>query len=262
MKPILILLLLLAFGMKSSAQILNIDKNAVGEKDKTWLVNSNLTLASDQQKYNVLDILFTGDVSYKHNKRRYVFYSKIDRITDGKEQIQDAGCLQLRDRIGIKKKFSMDYFVQYQWNGEWGMLNRSLAGANFIQQWVNNDSVDFFTGIGVFYEHELWNYSAVPAEQVPLNAPNVDVERPRLNITAKYARTFQKKFDFVARFFNQSSIQNNIVISRTSIAFQLNLPLSKKLALVSNAEGLYDTRPVVPVRNFFYSFSQSIALAL
>lgn len=225
-------------------------------------MNTNLTLSSDQQKYNVLDIFFTGDISYKHDKRRYVFYGKIDRLTDGNQRIQDAGCFQLRDRIAVKKKWSMDYFVQYQWNGAWGMVNRSLAGTNFIQQWVNNDSVDFFTGIGVFYEHELWNYSAVTADKIPFNPHDINVEHPRLNITAKYARSFNKKFDFVARFFNQSTFYNNLFVSRTSLAFQLNLPVTKKIAFVTSAEGIYDTYPVVPVHQFLYGFSQSIAIVL
>ncbi len=243
-------------------QILNIDKNEVGEKDKKWLANTNLTLSSDQQKYNVLDIFFTGDVSCKVKTRRYVFYGKIDRLTDGNQHIQDAGCFQLRDRIATKKKYSMDYFVQYQWNGSWGLVNRSLAGTNFIQQWVNNDTIDFFTGIGVFYEHEHWNYSGVTPEKIPANPVDIDVEHPRLNLTAKYARTFMKKYDFVARFFNQSTIYQSQFICRTSLAFQLNLPITKKIVLATNADAVYDTHPIVPVHNLLYSFSQSITVVI
>ncbi len=262
MKVSLLVILLVFASAAGRCQILNIDKNEVGEKDKKWLANLNLTLSSDQQKYNVLDIFFTGDVSYKHNARRYVFYGKIDRLTDGSQHIQDAGCFQLRDRIATKKKFSLDYFVQYQWNGSWGLVNRSLAGTNFIQQWVNNDSVDFFTGIGVFYEHEHWNYSGVSAEKIPVNPVDIDVEHPRLNLTAKYARTFMKKYDFVTRFYNQSTIYKSQFSCRTSLAFQLNLPLTRKVVLATNAEAVYDTQPVVPVHNLLYGFSQSITVVI
>lgn len=245
-----------------TAQILNIDKNEVGEKNKKWMANTNLTLSSDQQKYNVLDIFLISDVSYRHNKRRYVFYAKIDRLTDGNQKIQDAGYFQVRDRICIKKKYSWDYFLQYQWNGAWGLVNRQLAGINFIQEWVNTDSTDFFTGIGVFYEKERWNYAAVPADKLPINQQDTVVEHPRLNLTAKYSRTFSNKIDLVVRVFNQSTVYQDIIITRSSIACQLNFPVTKKVAFSTNADCIYDTHPVVPIRNFLYSFSQSIVLVL
>jgi len=262
MKKQILLILLIAISTLSYAQILNIDKNEVSEKPKTWLVNANLALSSDQQKYNVLDVSYVGDVSYRHKKRRYVFYSKYDRITNGTLNIQDAGFLQVRDRIGIRKKYSMDYFVQYQWNGLWGMVDRQLAGANFIQQWVNNDSVDFFTGIGVFFEHEHWNYTAVPNDKIPPNPHDIIVEHPRLNLTAKYSRTFKSKFDLVVRAYNQSTIYQDQLIMRTSLAFQLNLPISKVFSFSTSAEGIYDTHPIVPIHQFLLSFSQTIGITL
>lgn len=261
-RHILFSFLSLMLCVNATAQILNIDKNEVGEKDKKWLVNTNLTFSSDQQKYNVLDIFYVGDISYKYEKRRYVFYGKIDRLTDGSLKIQDAGCFQLRDRIGIKKKYSWDYFVQHQWNGAWGMVNRDLAGINHIQEWVNNDSVDFFTGIGIFYEKETWNWSAVSPEKIPPNPLDVTFEHPRLNLTAKYSRTFKNNIDLVARVFVQSAILNKEVINRSSIAGQINIPIHKKLTFATNVDFIYDTHPPVPVHNFLYSFSQTIGLVL
>ncbi len=261
-KAVILLCAVLCLVATSEGQILNIDKNEVGEKEQKWLVNTNLTLSSDQQKYNVLDVFFVGDVSYKYKRRRYVFYGKIDRLTDGNQKIQDAGCFQLRNRIGIKKKWSADYFVQHQWNGAWGMVDRNLAGINVIQQWVNNDSIDFFTGFGVFYERETWNYSAVTQEKIPPNPIDILVEHPRLNLTAKYSRTFKNHMDLVTRIFNQSTIYQNILISRSSFAAQLNIPISKKLAFATNFELAYDTHPIVPIRNFLYSFAQTITLSL
>ena len=262
MKQTLLLLLLLLCSLFCPAQILNIDKNDVGEKEKKWLVNTNLTVSSDQQKNTVLDILLISDISYKVDKRRFVLYTKIDRLTDGTQSIQNAGCFQLRNRIAVRKKYSMDYFVQYQWNGAWGMVNRSLGGANVIHQLINNDSTDLFVGAGIFYEREQWNYAAVAKDKIPLNPHDIIVEHPRLNLTAKYSRTFTNKTDLVLRVFVQPTIYENMLVTRSSLAGQLTWPISKKIAMVTSAELIYDSRPIVPIQNFLFSFSESVSWIL
>ena len=124
----------LLFLLTSSgfSQVLNIDREISNDSSsKKNEFSGLLTLSSDKQKNNIID--FSTNLEFDRNfKNKYVLisYFRNDAVFYGKSNVQNEGLLHIRYRDRDTRKISPEEFVQFQWNGAWGLESRYLAGMN------------------------------------------------------------------------------------------------------------------------------------
>ena len=244
---------------KTEAQILNTDRTKSLDSSENVQSKIAVSIATDQQKKSLVDIFYTGDFTFIKKNNSTTFYSKIDKVTNGGQSIQDIGTFQLKNNRILNNKLHLETFIQYQWDGALGMEYRNLAGLNLIHYFKNTQTEDFFWGGGIFLENERWNWSAVN-DPALTNTKPVIISHPKLNLTAKYSVINPvNNFEFIIRVFNQSGFYQNNFSNRTSVFNQIQLPISKKLSTSFNIDFLYDTAPIVPIDHFHYNYYQTLS---
>jgi len=239
----------------------NTDKTAGLDSTKKIQSQISLAIATDQQKKSLVDLFYAGDFTFIGKNNATTLYTKIDRVSNGGQSIQDIGTFQLKHNKSLGKQFYWESFLQYQWDGGLGLESRSLAGMNLVHYFKNTLTEDFFLGGGVFLEKEDWNWSAVNDETLSQNTP-IHITHPKLNLTAKYSIVNPtNNFEVIVRAFNQSGWYKNNFSNRTSVFTTLQFPISKRLTTSFNIDFLYDTAPIVPIEHFHYNYAQSLSFS-
>ncbi|MEI6189853.1 MAG: hypothetical protein WCP61_05465 [Chitinophagia bacterium] len=244
-----------------NAQVLNTDKTSALDSTKKTQSVISVSIATDQQKKNLVDLFYSGDFTFVGKKNATTLYTKIDRVTNGGQSIQDIGTFQLKNNRSIGHQLYLESFIQYQWDGGLGLEGRSLAGLNLVHYFKNTQNEDFFWGAGLFLEKEKWNWSAVNDDS-KINNEKIEITHAKLNITAKYSIIHpNNNFEIIIRAFNQTGKIDNQWGNRTSLFSTIQLPISKKLSTSFNIDFLYDTHPIVPIGNFHYNYYQTLAFS-
>ena len=259
LKKIIAIFFVCFFTTSLTAQILNTDKTIAIDSAKKFQSLVSISIATDQQKKSLVDLFYTGDFTFIKKNNSTTFYSKIDKVTNGGQSIQDIGTFQLKNSRALNQKLHLESFVQYQWDGALGLEYRNLAGFNLVHYFKNTQTEDFFLGAGFFLENEKWNWSAVNNTELIGGTP-INVTHPKLNITAKYSVINPvNNFEFIIRVFNQSGSYQNNFSNRTSVFNQMQLPIIKKLRTSFNFDFLYDSSPIVPIDHFHYNYYQTLS---
>ncbi|MFM7766189.1 MAG: hypothetical protein ACKO6I_11085 [Sphingomonadales bacterium] len=132
-------------------QILNVDSELQDSMAKNRYLLISGSFSHDKQKKSINDAECYIELLQKaKNSYAGVLVGQLNTVLSGKEIIQNEGFFQLRYRDLDTRKTSMETYIQYQWNGLWGMQERKLAGMNVRQKLFDKKSSDFYAGLGAF----------------------------------------------------------------------------------------------------------------
>lgn len=266
MSSLLRLFLVCVFGLFTyslSAQILNIDREGIDDTTShKWSLNGSLSLSSDKQRNNLVDIGSNMELGrYFKNKYVLIGQSRTDLLFAGKNTIQNQGQFHLRYRDNDTRKLSIELFLQDQWNGAWGMEYRFLQGVNLRIKLHDKAGSDLYTAVGLFHEQERWNWSGVKTT-VPPNATDKRINKIRLNNYVKYAKKLSEILDISLLAYLQFPIQGVFIKPRWYQETNLYIHANKHLNFLIHWDHIYDEQRLVPIENFYYSFSTGLQFKL
>lgn len=254
-------LITLLFGpFLSSCQILNTDREGIEDSVfKMWQFTGGLTLSTDKQRSSLFDISSNLEL-YRNFTNKYFIVGQVrnDAIYSGKSQIQNEGQLQLRYRDNDTRRHSFEPFTQYQWNGAWGLEHRYLLGSNLRMKFFEERKSDLYTAVGVFREWERWNWSGVKKVPVPDNAPEIESRIYRLNTYLKYSIKLSDRIDLSALSYVQFPLSGNFFMPRWYFESNVYVAAGRHFNFVVHWDHVLDRRRLVPIDQFFYSFSTGI----
>jgi hypothetical protein len=256
------LCLLILFFKSTSGQVLNIDREVFNDSiEKKWIFSSLVTFSSDKQIKTVVDINSNIELDrlFK-NKYGFLTLFKNDAVFNGSSTIQNQGLFNFRFRDMDYRKISIESYVQKQWNGAWGMEYRDVIGANVRIKWHEIDGADFYTAHGIFREWERWNWSGVNPELIPNNPMTIKSSTFRFNNYAKISRKLTKSIDFSAISFLQFPLTKNFLQPRWVVDANIYFNVTKHLNIVTHWNHILDQHRLVPIDNFYYSFSTGFQL--
>lgn len=262
-KPV-VFILVFVFSIQSNAQILIIDRVVNDSMSKNWYALIAASASFDKQKNDLIDVsLYSESVVKLKNAYGIVYVGQYDGTLSEYNFVKDEGYFQVRYRDLDTRIKSMELFLQYQWNGIWGMENRKLVGGNFRRRLFTNKNADGYLGLGTFYQSERWNYNGVEhIENTDLLKQNKYNDGFRSNLYLKVAKKIFKNCDLVV----QNTIQSNLIgISqkpdiRWSAQAALTYDINKNFQLKYIYDHMYNQAPVVPINKFYYSYKFSINL--
>ena len=248
----------------AEAQVVNVDREVRDDSvHHRWGAFVNLSASSDKQKKNILDVSGNVEIDrYFDNDYLLLGLFRSDAVFSGGEAIQNEGMLHLRYRDRDTRKVSPEAFVQYQWNGAWGMVARYLAGGNLRFRFLEERKADLYLATGLFQEWETWDWSGVKDAAVPPDAAPVSRNMLRLNQYLKYAVKLNETVDFSAMTHLQFPLKGRILQPRWSLDANLFLQAGKRLTFVVHWDHVFDRNRVVPIDLFYYSFSTGLQYAL
>ncbi len=236
------------------AQILNVDREIGGDTTKKNVTGSLLgTFSSDKLRGNLIDLSTKSEID-KYFKNNYILIAQLNNDVTilKKEILQNEGYFHLRLRDNDKRKYSIESYLQYQWNGTLGMEYRNVIGSNFRIKMFDKENKDLYYGIGIFHENERWNYNAVEGARV-----NEKKYRSiyRLNNYIKYAYKLNESIDFTFLTYIQMPINKYFSNVRWYLESNAQFKITNNLSFILHWDHTLDNYRVVPISNFYYSTS-------
>src|SRR5581483_7415960 len=238
--------LLPALALK--AQILNIDKTDTSSYTHTTKVafSGSSGLEIDKQKATLYDATNTAEIMVQHYKELFIASASYRFTYNGPDDILNAGYVHVRYRHNYKNILQPEPFAQYQWDNKRGILYRALSGINARYNITRGDKVDFNCGLGLMYETEKWDYTAVDSEKIPVNAaPYIIKEWVKINTYLRLNWKPNNNNDIVFNVFLQT-VPNRFK-PRIAPHAQWTIQAGKHVGFMIAFTGLYDTAPVVPI---------------
>ena len=260
-----IMILMFVFNQHSTtAQVLNIDRETNTDSiQKKWEIVSGITFSADKQKKNIVDLNSNFElVRNLNNNYSILGLARNDAVISGNSILQNEGMIHLRYQDVNKRKLSIETFAQFQWNGAWGMEYRYLGGLNLRLKWINNDKLNFYSGLGVFHEWEKWNWSGVEERLVPINPLNQFRSLNRLNNYSKFSAKLSSLIDFTIINYLQFPINKSFGNPRWYVETNTYFIANKHLNFVIHWEHIFDKNTLVPIDDFYYSYSTGLQYKL
>ena len=179
---------LIFFILFSYGQVLNLDReNGVDSINKRFHFSLLGNASNDKQKNDLITFNTNTEFDFINtSKMMLILLSQIDIQFNGERVLENNGYLQVRYRDNDTRHFAPDFFVQYQWNGVWGLKQRNLYGVNLRARWWEKRTSDLYTSFGIFYENEFWSTKlagySYTTDQIQAN---IKRDMFRLNTTVK-----------------------------------------------------------------------------
>jgi hypothetical protein len=261
---ILLFLVFLSFT-KSFPQVLIIDRDnlaadSLSRQKLSAFIGFGVNI--NKQKTTVLDLNQNSDIGYLFLDHALYFISNIKIVASGPEDLVNSGHLHLRYRFQKNKVVQPELFGQYQWEGARGLEERILSGANMRLRFQHDSLGSAYFGLGLMYEHERWNYSAVDDELLPPQLTDVIIDRPRLNSYLKISRSISPSAGFSVIGFVQASPDEDIKYPRIASSARLQLKITDKVDFAVSFSNIFDLKPVVPIDKHFFSLGNSLVIRL
>ncbi len=144
-----------------SAQILNVDRERGQDSLKQRIsLAANLGLSLDRQQVYLTQATAGLEIALRSNQKHLLLIKAEGSSLFANDQaLEENGFVTLRFRDQDSRTIYPDLFLQYQWNTVFGLKHRWVAGGNGRLKLLDNDNLDLYASIGVFYENEVWDPS-------------------------------------------------------------------------------------------------------
>lgn len=240
-------------------QILNIDKTDTADYAKKPHLNLDIAsgLEIDKQKATLYDATNTVESMLQANRELVIMAASYRFTYNGPDDILNAGYIHLRYRHNYKATLQAEPFAQYQWDNKRGIEHRALAGMNLRYNCWQGEKFDLNGGLGLMFEDEKWDYAAVDSTKIPVNAFPVTRHLWKINSYIRLDWKPSENSDLTFNLFLQT--RPDRFQPRIAPHAQYTVKAGKHLGIQIAYTGLYDTRPVVPIEEFYYSLSNSVS---
>jgi len=247
------ILIFLAFSsnlQEAQSQILNIEKARLDNDTlNKFLGNVNLGMTLKQRNTQVFSFNSGLNLTQATKLHNYILIgtSQLIKIEDS-DVISDAS-LHARANLMKRKSVSYELFVQGQYDDARGLNYRFLTGGGTRFRLRYSDKITLALSTGIMYEEEEW--------QVDDNFALTQYAKSTNYLSAQNQFTDNFEINFIvyyqARF-------NHFFEPRVFSDINLNFSISKLLSFNSKFSTIYDAAPVVPIREWFYTFSNGLTI--
>lgn len=222
-------------------------------------MNLNSGLEIDKQKTTLYDASNTLETMWQDYKELFILAASYRFTYNGPDDILNAGYIHLRYRHGYKNKLQPEPFVQYQWDSERGIIHRFLSGMNLRYNLFKGSAFDFNAGFGLMYENEKWDYAGVDSSKIPATAATITTHFAKINSYLRFDWAASKNSSITFNCFLQTRPER--FWPRIAPHAQWDIKAGRHIGFSIGFTGLYDTHPVVPIKRFYYSFTNSLQLS-
>lgn len=262
-KIVFALILLLVWSSTSQSQIIDFDAFAIASDTivADGKISGSVSLSYNLEKQQNQITYFNSQSTLAYEKQKHFAMLNLGNRTtiDGNRQLQNTGRAQMRYMHNFRKRTFPEAYVQFQWDAQRGMRERSVFGGNLVHNLSKSKRNIILFHYGLFYEAELWDYSAVPSDRREALRPiAVPTHFVKANFHLKWLINISESTRLHLSTYYQARPDSYFNEPRISSWIRLNIDLNKSLVLSIGASGIYDFIPVVPIDNFFYTWNNSL----
>ncbi|MEX0680423.1 MAG: DUF481 domain-containing protein [Balneolales bacterium] len=150
-------IILLALARVAGAQVINVERHRV-EADTVgvWAGGLGFGFNTSQNKSRVTRFNTSADLTYIAENHDYLLLGRNNFLRVEGDNVLNDGFLHLRSVLYRDRIYAPEMFLQIQYNLDWGLKRRALAGANLRIRLHQTDHFSAFVSSGFMYENEIW----------------------------------------------------------------------------------------------------------
>lgn len=257
----IILILFLFSGFASYGQILNIEserqeadtsKRFIGSLELGLQVNNRSITEEDENTF--LQLSLEANTGYQSKKHIYMMLNDFDYITFNNENSIRTGYNHFRANFLHLNPTSYESYGQVQYDLGRGLELRWLVGGGIRQRLYNEKWLKAYFGISAMYESEKWTFAGIegarqrriPKVSAYLSTNFTLSENASLGLVSYY----QTGYDHVDEFYRH----------RFAADIELELKITKVINFITHFNYFYESDPIVPIRNYFYTLENGIEI--
>jgi hypothetical protein len=256
-----VVLFILANPPAARAQILNIEKKRLEEKEGNYFVgnvgvhfNYNNRSPTLRQPARVMDTGLSSNLAFFMKDHAFMLINEYQIFLINESEFVNTGLTHARAQFFRKLRFSFEVYSQFQYDRPRGMRRRGLIGIGPRVRLVQTEKFNLTGGTGVMYEQEHWLFPESPARA-----------RARFAKSSSYVSLRyepQEDINLNAIVYFQTGYDRGVGVFRHRISGDLNLAvrLIGKLSLTSTFSGSYETEPIVPIIPFIFATTNGVRI--
>lgn len=235
-----------------NAQLLNVERIRIDPDTTGWKGDIGIDLSFNQLNDRVIRLSNTLNIAYQTDRHIHTALSSFDLVNVDGRALVSGGYLHFRSKLMNRKTVSPELFLQFQYNENLGLNNRSLAGSGLRYAFLNRSRLSGGLFTGLMFEHEQWG---LRGEQ--------EVVRNLLKSTNSINLTYEISAD--TRLFLIGYYQfrpDKPLAPRAILDSEFNIRISEILSLSLTFNISYDTAPVIEIRELTYELKNALVITL
>lgn len=247
-KGLLLTILLLFTKMETTySQVVNVERHRV-TADTVNVLNGGLGvgLNSSQNKSRVTRINTYADLTYVARRHDYILLGRNNFLRVEGDNVLNDGFIHLRSVLFRDNAYAPEIFLQAQYNLDWGLQRRFLAGAAVRIRFTYTENFRAHASTGLMYENEIWEDSNDEFREVFGQLKSTT----SVNISGKLAHNL----DLAAISYYQAR-PDRFLNPRFTSDWQLRFHISEHLRFAFQFLSTYDPDPPIGSKEFIYNIS-------
>lgn len=244
---IFFLVLITGLFSAANAQVVNVERHRViTDSVNVWTGGLGFGLNTSKNRARVTRYNTSADVTYIGTRHDYLILGRNNFLRVEGENVMNDGHIHLRSVLFRDNTYAPEIFLQAQYNMDWGLKRRALAGSNIRIRLSDTENFNAFVSTGLMFENEIWEDSDedLRKEYSRLKSTTSFNIRGRItdNLDVAAISYYQARPD---RFFRP----------RFTSDWQLRFHISEHLRLSLQFVSTYDSAPPLNSEDFIYNIN-------
>jgi hypothetical protein len=249
----LLLLIPMLLPLAADAQVLNVERfRSDADTADVWI--GELKFDFSLNKQNTAVMALGNETNLAHFTRNHVYYflNQINLVMVDERSLVSDGYFHIRGTYNRRKTWSPETFLQFQYNLNWGLKRRALAGATMRYKYLDTPAIRGSVSTGLMIENEFWRESDEPSvEKTLLKSTTSLLVRGRL--------TEQAELVMIGYY---QAPPGSFFEPRITGDAKLNLKISSNLTFTTQFVLTYDADPLIDVTKVVYRLTNGIVISI
>lgn len=212
------------------------------------------------QKLLLIEIASQTDLVFRIKNNSLVVAQKFELTAFGEERALESGFFFIKWKANKEKRWMSEYYSELQWAEGLGLKYKTAVGFNIRHAFFRMAKRGLFAGVGVFYEHEKWNYDGVKEELLPIDRSPIPTNYLKTNWYINYKKWVADKFYLDISGYYQARFDELLKNPRLALSSEFSWQFQSHLQLITKYQPIYDFRPIVPINKWFHQFIITFSL--
>jgi hypothetical protein len=248
---LLFLMLFLPFlANHADGQVVNVERHRLqADTVQTLSGGFGIGLTVSKNTSQIIQLKNSADLTYSTRLHEFLLIGRNNFLRVEGSNVLNDGFIHLRSVLHRDSALAPEIFLQAQYNLDWGLKRRGLAGAAIRIRFVQTDYFSAFASTGLMLESELWEDEE--------DARRVDRSLIKSTTSINLRGKIAENLDLAAISYYQAR-PDNFFKPRFTSDWQLRFRISENLRFVFQFVSTYDSNPPFRSSDFIYNISNMI----
>ena len=212
-------------------------------------------------KVRLIEIKSSSDITLRLKENRITFANNFEYTIFGKDKIASEGFAYVEyKKLTGNQKLLIEPFVFAQWQQLRGLKFKYSVGSNLRWRIIYSEEMGLFSGVGVLFENELWNYDGTSnLALIPNNAEDIKISKIRGSSYLSFKNKVGESIILDLSIYYLPSIENPFTDYRLASSSEIIYKFNKNVGLSILYQNIYDNKPVVPIDKLFNDITLGLA---